>query len=197
MVSSNSGFEVFGRVIYKPALTGSSADIYLYYDGEPDLSGVIQVDTVSIPLVDSARGFYRSDLVIEIGDTLDYSISSLNGEMTGQVIIPDTVNILSPQNFDTFQIPCEIDMIWLRELTADGYFVYIEDQSRLFADIGRTHFDTVSIFVADDLIVPGEARVWVESLRGEFIDATTPSGYIIPKGMVGAAGAFRIVYITF
>ncbi|MEE9554195.1 MAG: hypothetical protein V3W18_07850, partial [candidate division Zixibacteria bacterium] len=69
-------FDIYGRVVYRPPFVGSMAEFYIYHDGEPATDALITVDSDTIPLVNSLLGHYSKLMMIEMGDTLDYSVDS-------------------------------------------------------------------------------------------------------------------------
>jgi hypothetical protein len=134
---------------------------------------------------------------ISIGDTVAYSVQSQYGTISGAVFIPDTVSIIYPWANDTLYYGVNFTATWHRNDLADGYFAYLENQDGLVADINELAYDTSSQFSGDYLLNLGGDRFWLETLSGVYDNEIAPNGMNLPLGVVGAAGNFREVYISF
>ncbi len=190
-------FDVYGRVVYRPPLLSSSAEFYIYNNGEAVTGAIITVAENVIPLVDSASGYYSLPLEIEIGDTLEYSISSQFGSLNDYLIIPDTALITRPLEGDTLLFGLDFSASWQRVSGADGYYSYLENQAGFVAAVAETYFDTTAILPGENFFESGFDIFWLEVLSGSVIREFTPDGRIFPRGVVGSAASFREVFIDF
>ena len=107
-------FDVFGRIVYRPALLESSADFYLFSEGNAITDALILVGNDTVPINDPSKGFYSLPLDIQIGDTVSYSLSSEEGEVDGFVVIPDTVQIIYPHDYDSLFFGEDFDVVWMQ-----------------------------------------------------------------------------------
>jgi len=189
-------FEVYGRVVWRPPLFGSAAEFYIYHDGQPVTDAQITVGLDTIPLVNAASGYYSKALTIAIGDTLDYSVESPIWSSQGTVVIPDTTEILCPVQNDTLRSGIDFTARWRNVFMASGYFVFIDDQDGLSAEVMESRFDTSAVLPGIEIINGGNKYFWVEVLGGDVLRRTAPDGRILPSGVVGAAGNYREVYIS-
>lgn len=190
-------FDVYGRVVYRPALFASSAEFYIYNNGEAVTGAIITVEEDVIPLVDSASGYYSLPLEIEIGDTLEYSVSSEFGSLYGNLIIPDTAQIIQPLEGDTLLFGLDFPASWQRASEADGYYSYLENQAGFVAAVTEIYFDTTAILPGEYFFESGFDIFWLEALSGNIVRGVTPGGRILPRGVVSSAASFREVYIDF
>jgi len=191
-------FDVYGRIVCVPYVTESSfAEFYLFHSGLPVIDGEIVVDSFSVPLVNEERGRYRLDFDFGLGDTLEYNVVSEFGSQQGMVIIPDTASIIRPQPQDTIPTGFDYTAIWQRKTGVAGYFAYLENQGGYANALTDTEIDTSADFSGDNIFNPGNDRFWVETLNGFFINDITPDGMNLPRGVVGAAGNFKDVYVGF
>ncbi len=196
IVDGFTPFDIYGRVVYRPPFIGSFAEFYLYHDGEPVTDALITVGSDSIPLVNSSLGYYSKMMTVEIGDTLEYSIESQFGSSSGILVIPDTTEIVSPVRYDTLHFGTSTTVVWLEEISADGYFVYLDDQDGFVAAVTETRIDTSAVLPGSEIVNGGNKNLWVEVLRGDVIRATTPAGRTLPYGVFASAGNYREVYIS-
>lgn len=190
-------FDVYGRVVYRPPLFASSAEFYIYNNGQAVTGAFITVGENVVPLVDTSSGYYSLPLQIEMGDTLEYSVSSEFGSLYGNLIIPDTAQIIRPLESDTLLFGSDFSASWQRASGADGYYSYLENQAGFVAVVTETHFDTTAILPGDGFFESGFDRFWLETLNGYFVGRVAPDGRIFPCGVVGSAASFREVYIDF
>ncbi len=190
-------FDVYGRVVYRPAFFGSMAEFYVYSNGVAVTDAIIIVDYITIPLVDTAAGYYGGFMEISIGDTVEYVVDSEFGFLDGIVIIPDTAAIINPSENDTLLFGSDFTAIWQRAVGADGYYTYLENQLGFVAAVTETYFDTTAFLSGSSFIESGFDIFWVEALNGPIIEAMRPDGMRVPYGVVGAAGNFREVYVKF
>ena len=190
-------FDVYGRVVYRPPLYTSSADFHIYSNGEAVTGAIITVEENVIPLVDSASGYYSLLLEIEIGDTLEYSVSSEFGSLYGSVIIPDTAQIIQPLEGDTLLFGLAFPASWQRVSEADGYYSYLENQAGFVAAVTEIYFDTTAILPGEYFFESGFDNFWLETLTGNIVKGFMPDGRILPRGVVGSAASYREVYIDF
>lgn len=191
-------FDIFGRILYRPFLAGSpSAEFHLYHNGSPITDAIITVRGDTIPLMDASHGYYGKNMNFRIGDTLSYVVTSEFGSAHGDVIIPDTTSIIRPISQDTLFPGANFAVSWHQLYTVDGYFVHLQNQNGLNARILENRTDTTAFFSGDSLINFGTDSIWVETLRGSFYDEAAPGGFHMPKGVVGAAGSFREVFVSF
>lgn len=191
------GFDVYGRVVYRPPLFASSAEFYIYSNGEAVAGANITVEDDIIPQVDTASGYYSLLLEIGIGDTLEYSVSSEFGSLYGILVIPDTAQIIRPLESDTLLFGFDFSASWQRALGADGYYSYLENQAGFVAAVAETYFDTTAILPGEYFSESGFDIFWLEVLSGNFARGIMPDGRIFPRGVVGSAAGFREVYIDF
>jgi hypothetical protein len=190
-------FDVYGRIVHRPPIFVSSAEFYIYSGGEAVADADITVDDDIIPLVDTASGYYRLPLEIEIGDTLQYSVSSVFGLLDGILVIPDTAQIIQPPEGDTLLFGSDFPASWQRIPEADGYYSYLENQAGLVAAVTESYFDTTAILPGEYFSESGFDRFWLEVLRGDFTGGVMPDGRIFPRGVVGSAASFRDVFVDF
>jgi hypothetical protein len=196
IMDSNNEFRMFGRVVCKPIPAESCAEFFLFNFDNAITDAIVVIGLDTVALVDSSSGYYYSQMLMEIGDTISYSISSDFGAQNGQVIIPDTVSIIHPQIFDTINFGEDFDVSWIRGINADGYFIYLENQERFVAEIAESYFDTSITVSGMEMQNPGVDRLWVEAISGNYEVARTPFNALMPKGVVGAAGNYRDVEIV-
>lgn len=190
-------FDVYGRMVYRPLIAGSSsADFYIFHKNEPVKDALILVANDTVPLVDTANGFYSRDMQVVIGESLYYSINSQYGTLQGAVVIPDTVSIIKPALYDSLITQSDMLAIWRRNSLSDGYYAYLERQEGFVAAITESQYDTTVELSRDNIIRFGLDRFWVENLNGYFSSVIAPSGRNMPKGVVGAAGNFRDIYVV-
>ena len=196
IMDSGDEFQLYGRIVYRPDPGQSAAEFYIFNfnNAVNDAEILVKMDTLF--LSDSIPGFYYSEISLEIGDTIDYSINSDFGARNGIVIIPDTVSILNPLENAMINFGEDFDADWNRGANADGYFVYLEYQDGLVADIVESFFDTTITISGERMQNPGYDRIWIESINGEYEVRETPFHTILPRGVVGAAGNFRNVEIV-
>lgn len=190
-------FDVYGRVVYRPPLFLSSAEFYVYNNGEAVTAANITVEDYIIPLVDTASGYYSLPLEIEIGDTLEYWVSSEFGSIYGDLVIPDTAQIILPLEGDTLLFGADFSASWQRALGADGYYSYLENQAGFVAEVVETYFDTTAILPGEYFFESGFDIFWLEVLSGDFARGVMPDGRVSPRGVVGSSAGFREVYIDF
>ncbi len=190
-------FDVYGRVVYRPPLFASSAEFYIYNNGQAVTGAFITVGGNIVPLVDTSSGYYSLPLQIEMGDTLEYSVSSEFGSLYGNLIIPDTAQIIRPLESDTLLFGSDFSASWHRAVGADGYYSYLENQAGFVAAVTETYFDTTAILPGENFFGSGFDIFWLEALSGNIIRGITPDGRIFPRGVVGSAAGFREVYIDF
>jgi len=197
--TDNSGqFDVYGRIVYIPLITESSfTEFYIFHSGRPVINAQISVATHSVPLVDQANGRYRFEFDFGIGDTLAYSIDSEYGSSQGNVIIPDTVSIIRPLPLDTIPNGADYSVVWHRKIGVDGYFVYLQNQNGYATALTESDIDTTVVLDGHNIFNPGNDRLWVEALFGVFSSTAAPNGMNLPRGVVGAAGNYREVYVSF
>jgi hypothetical protein len=203
-VDTAGAFDVYGRIIYRPfASTLPTAEFHLFHEGKGITDAIITLQYSgsptrdTIPLMDSTGGVYSSGFPARIDDTLSYSIKSQYGTQDGIVIIPDSVLIIRPLEFDTLTTGGEFPTIWHRGSSqVDGYFVYLEGQGGFVAAVTISQFDTTNNFSGENVVEIGSDRFWVEAMRGPFSPGVMPNGRIMPKGVVGSAGTFRDVYVV-
>ncbi len=189
-------FDVFGRIVFRPLLTiDSAAEFYVYSYGRAVTDAEIIVKQDTIPLSDAGAGYYTRPMQLQIGDTVSYSIRSEKGSLNGSVIIPDTASIIFPRYFDSLAIGVEFTAIWHLTPRADGFFAYLENQRGYVGAVTETYYDTTATLPAENSINIGHDRFWVETLSGAFSSAITPGNKIMPRGVVGAAGNSRDVYL--
>jgi hypothetical protein len=194
---SNTGFQIFGRVVYRPLLTGPSIAVFYVFDNDqPVTDAEILVGADTVRHSQATDGYYRADVQISMGDTLKYSVHFQFGSDSGTVVIPDTVTIVTPA-FDTLNSGVGFYASWHSNLSAEGYFVYLENQGGYVAEVSETAYDTTAQLSGEYLLNIGADRFWVETLDGVFYRQTAPNGLVLPRGVVGAAGNFREVYIDF
>jgi hypothetical protein len=192
------GFAVYGRIVYRPLLTESSlAEFFIFNGNQPVTDAIVTVGPDTVSLVDADGGAYRLGINVYIGDSLAYNIVSGVGRLSGTVTIPDTVSIFQPHPGDTISIESDFTATWRRGALVDGYYVHLENQEGLVADINVSQFDTTSLLPGDYLLNIGPDRFWVETLNGAYVDEVAPNGEILPRGVVGAAGNYKDVYIDF
>lgn len=190
-------FDVYGRVVYRPPLFTSSAEFYIYSNGRAVTGAIIMIEDNSIPLIDTSSGYYSLPLQIEIGDTLEYSVSSEFGSLYGNLIIPDTAQIIRPLESDTLLFGSDFSASWQRASGADGYYSYLEYQGGVVAAVTETYFDTTAVLPGAGFLESGFDRFWLETLNGSVVRGVTPGGRIFPRGVVGSAAGYREVYIDF
>jgi hypothetical protein len=190
-------FDAYGRVVYRPAFFGSMAEFYVYSNGVAVTDAMIIVDYITIPLVDTAAGYYGGFMEISIGDTVEYSIDSEFGFLDGILVIPDTAVIINPSENDTLLFGSDITATWQRAVDADGYYTYLENQLGFVAAVTETYFDTTATLPGSSFIESGADIFWVEALNGPIVEALRPDGRRVPRGVVGAAGNFREVFVNF
>ena len=189
-------FEVFGRIIFRPLLTmDSDAEFYVYSYGHAVSDAVIIVKQDTIPLADSSAGFYTKTMQLQIRDTVAYSIQSSHGSLNGNVIIPDTASIIIPHDFDSLAFGVEFTAIWHSTNRADGFYAYLQYQGGYVGAVTETYYDTTAVLPGENSINLRPDRFWVESLNGVFSNAVTPANKVMPRGVVGAAGNYREVYL--
>jgi hypothetical protein len=188
-------FDVYGRVVYRPPLFMSSAEFYVYSNGQAVIDANIMIEDNIIPLIDTSSGYYTLPLEIEIGDTLEYSISSEFGSLYGNLIIPDTAQIIRPLEEDTLLFGADFSASWQRASGADGYYSYLEYQGGFVAAVTETYFDTTATLPGAGFLESGFDRFWLEALNGSVVRGVTPDGRIFPRGVVGCAAGYREVYI--
>lgn len=196
IVNGFTPFDIYGRVVYRPPFIGSFAEFYIYHDGEPATDALITVASDSIPLVNSSLGHYSKIMTVEIGDTLEYSIDSQFGSSSGTLVIPDTTGIILPAQYDTLRFGEITTVVWREELSADGYFVYLDDQDGFVAALTDIRVDTSAVLPGTEIVSGGNKNIWVEVLRGDVIRTTTPAGRTLPLGVFASAGNYREVYIS-
>lgn len=189
-------FDIYGRIVNRPPEIGSSAEFYLYHDGEPAGDAIILVRNDTIPLAVASQGYYSKQMTIDLGDTLAYSVDSQWGTSSGTVIIPDTAEIIRPLQLDTLLYGSDFTARWREVFTGDGYFAYLQNQSGLVAAVGETRIDTSTTFRGYDIVYGGSDNFWVEVLSGLVVRGVTPDGRTMPKGIFGAAANYREVYIS-
>jgi hypothetical protein len=191
-------FDIFGRMIFRPFLAGPpTAEFHLYHNGSPITDAIITVRGDTIPLMDASHGFYSRNMSFRIGDTLSYVVTSEFGSAHGNVIIPDTASIIRPVALDTLHTGANFGASWHQLYTVDGYFVHLQNQNGLIGRVLENRNDTIASFSGDSLVNFGTDSIWVETLKGPFFDEAAPGGFHLPKGIVGAAGTFREVFVSF
>jgi hypothetical protein len=191
-------FDVYGRIVNRPFVAGLSyAEFYIFHSGQAVNDAVIMVKSDTVRHTTSEAGRYYHEMNFRIGDTLAYSIASEFGIDSGTVIIPDSISIISPQAGATLFTGTNFAAIWCRGAFIDGYFAYLKHQSGNVMQVRETTTDTTAEFLGQNVNDIGVDTFWVETLRGAFNAETAPNGKILPRGVVGASGAFRNVYITF
>jgi hypothetical protein len=198
-VDYENTFEVYGRVVYCPPiflLVDSRAEFYLFTRGQPIRDAVITIEADTIALTDSAAGFYSKPLQIAIGDTLQYSINSSYGSVEGSIVIPDTVTLLYPEENAMLVFGENIQAIWHSSYTADGYFIYLENQNGLVNEVTELQSDTSVTISGENMSRLGQDRIWVESIKGDFIRLQAPNSRALPLGVVGAAANVHNVNIV-
>ena len=190
--------EIYGRIVFIPLITESSfTEFYVFHSGRPVINAEISVATQYVPLVDQANGGYRLEFDFGIGDTLAYSVNSEYGSSQGNVIIPDTVSIIRPLPLDTIPNSADYSVVWHRNIGVDGYFVYLQNQNGYASALTESDIDTTVVLDGHNIFNPGSDRLWVETLFGVFSSAVAPNGMNLPRGVVGAAGNYREVYVSF
>lgn len=191
-------FDVYGRMTYRPFAAGLPfAEFYLFHNGEPISGATITINSIDIPAILSESGHYYKEWNFRINDTLTYSINSEFGTEQGTVIIPDTVEILNPAAGETIYTGASFFANWHKGQYADGYFAYLKRQTNQVADVRESQIDTTANFSGQYIVDLGIDTLWVETLRGSFYAENAPNGKVLPKGVVGAAGNYRSVYIVF
>jgi hypothetical protein len=194
----DGGFEIYGRVVYRALLTESPfAEFYLFHDGRPVTDGLVIVDSDTIPPDSVIDGRYTGIVNTYVGDTLAFNVITQYGGDAGSIIIPDTVAIIQPRQYDTLYSGIGFSAVWNRDLRVAGYYAHLENQEGLVADVNLLPNDTVGHFSGQYLLNYGVDRFWVETLSGDFDDRVAPNGMNLPRGVVGAAGNYREVYIQF
>ncbi len=187
------GIEIFGRIVYWANYDSSSAEFYVYNNYNAVSDAIIILENDTIP--HSASGYYFSPLSINIGDAVTYSIG-INSELfEGYVIVPDTASILIPEDYDTIFYNSDFTVEWQRTSTADGYYVYLEEQDGFVAAVVESHFDTSAVLPGENYLFSGLDRLWLESLNGAFESGITPGGRIMPQGIVASSANFRDVRV--
>jgi hypothetical protein len=196
--NNNGEFDVYGRIIYRPPIAGPSlADFSLFHKGNGITDAIITVKAETLIAVQSESGRYRLPLNLRIGDTLAYTISSAYGSADGNVVIPDTVEIIRPRAMDTLLTGTGFTGIWHRGSPEIGYFAYLQNQGGYVASLHETQIDTLIDFLGENILNFGADTFWVETLRGGFTSNIAPTGKLLPRGVVGAAGNFRAVYVSY
>ncbi len=195
VTDDNGGVEIFGRVVYWAPFDSSSAEIFIYNNGDPVNDAIVIIDTDTIPVENSDIGYYFLPLNVNIGDTVNYNLEVDNNLFNGFVILPDTASILHPEDFDSILFNSEYTAEWMRTSMADGYFVFLEEQDGLVAAVAETHFDTSAVLPGGNYLFLGLDRLWVESLNGDFEMGITPRDRVMPKGIVASSANFRDVHI--
>lgn len=189
-------FDVFGRIVFRPLLAGDSgAEFYVYANGRSVQDARIIVKQDTILLADSGAGYYTRPMAIQIGDTISYSIVSIHGTLNGNVIIPDTTSIIYPRDFDSLALGVEFTGVWHTTIQGNGFYAYLKNQRGYVGAVTETYFDTTATLPGENAINLGPDRFWVETLNGLFSNAVTPANMIMPRGVVGASGNFREVYL--
>jgi len=196
IMDNSNEFELYGRVVYKTPQAESCAEFFIFNFDDTITDAIIVVGSDTVPLVDSSMGRYYLQMPMEIGDTINYSVLSDFGAKSGQVIIPDTVSIINPQNLETIDFGEDFDVNWIRGINADGYFVYLENQGGYVAEIAESYFDTSLTVSGLEMQIPGADYLWIEAITGEYEVMKTPFNALMPKGVVGAAGNYRDVEIV-
>jgi hypothetical protein len=189
-------FDVYGRIIYRPILAQpqSEAIFYLYHNGQGIRQALITVGSDTIPVVDSLGGYYHRNMAVSVGDTFSYKIISDFGSAEGHVTIPDTVTIIRLDT--TIYVDSAFFAAWNQGIRVDGYFAYLEDQGGLVSVVRESPLDTSTTVPGTNIVQIGADRFWLETLSGAFSAAIAPGGKIMPKGVVGAAGNYREVYVA-
>ena len=194
-------FDVYGRIIYRTTIAQpqSEAIFYLYHNGQAIRNALITVRQDTIPVSDSLSGYYHRDLVVNVGDTMSYKVTSDFGSAEGMVTIPDTVNIIRPVSFpfaDTIFTGTDFFSAWHQGIRGDGYFAYLEGEGGLVSVVSETQFDTSTTMPGNNINQIGSDRFWLETLNGAFTPSLAPNGKTMPKGVVGAAANYREVYVA-
>jgi hypothetical protein len=191
-------FDIYGRIVNRPFVAGLSfAEFYIFHSGQAVNDAVIIVKSDTVRHSPSEAGHYYREMNFRIGDTLSYSITSEFGVDSGTVIIPDSISIVSPQAGATLYTGTGFTATWHRGAFLDGYFAYLRHQSGNVMQVRETTTDTTAEFLGQNIIDIGVDTFWVETLKGAFNAETAPNGKILPRGVVGAAGTFRDVFVTF
>jgi hypothetical protein len=188
-------FDLYGRIVYRPLFYGSSAEFFVYSQGSPVTDALITVESDTVPLVNSDEGYYSAPLDVEVGDTLVYSVVSASGSSAGDVVIPDTTSIISPDEGDTLITGFDFSVVWRRATDADGYFVSLENQTGLVAEVVESYFDTTVTVSGENLFTTGTDNLWVETLKGSVSAGVTPFGRKLPWGVYGSAATVREVFV--
>ncbi len=195
--NSKSGFVAYGRVAWRPPLTGLSlAEFRVFNDGSPVTDAEIVVDGDTIREVPDQDGLYRRDFNFNIGDTISYSLSTLFGSAQGIAIIPDTVPIVRPSRHDTLGTSSAYSAVWHANRLYDGYYAYLSHQPFDVGAVSESALDTTLEFPGNNLIDIGIDTFWVETLNGVFAAEYAPNGMLLPRGVVGAAGNYCEIYFT-
>ena len=198
-VDYENTFEVYGRVVYCPPiflLMDSRAEFYLFTRGQPIRDAIITIEADTIALTDSAAGFYSKPLQIAIGDTLQYSINSSYGSAEGGIIIPDTITMLYPEENAMLVFGENIQALWRSSYTADGYFIYLENQNGLVNEVTELQSDTSATISGENMSRLGQDRIWVETVKGDFFRLQAPNNRVLPRGVVGTAANVHNVNIV-
>jgi hypothetical protein len=191
-------FDVYGRMAYRPFTAGPPiAEFYLFHNGEPIPNATIMVNSIDIPAILSESGHYFKEMNFRIGDTLTYSINSDFGTEQGTVIIPDTVEILSPTAGASLYTGVSFSSLWRKGQFVDGYFAYLKHQTNQVAQVRESQIDTTAELPGQYILDLGIDTFWVETIKGSFYAEVAPNGKVLPKGVVGAAGNYRNVYVIF
>jgi hypothetical protein len=188
-------FDLYGRIVYRSLLFGSSAEFFVYSQGLPVTDALITVESDTVPLVNGDEGYYYAPLDIFIGDTLSYSVVSASGSSAGDVVIPDTTSIVSPDEGDTLITGFDFSVVWRRTTGADGYFISLENQAGLVAEVVESYFDSSVVVTGENLFITGVDNLWVEVLSGNVSSGVTPFGRRLPWGVFGSAGSIREVFV--
>ena len=191
-------FDVYGRMVNRPFVAGLSfADFYIFHNGEPVIDALIIVKGDTVPHLTTEAGRYYREMNFRIGDTLAYSINSQFGTEQGLVIIPDSTEIISPTAGTTLYTGTGFSALWHRGPYVDGYYAHLAHQSGYVGQVRETRIDTTSDFLGGNLLDIGVDTFWVETLKGAFNAETAPNGKTLPRGILGAAGTFRDVFVTY
>ena len=194
---TNGAFDIFGRIVWRPPLIGlTRAEFYIFGNGQPITDAVISVKGNHVPHDTVDISHYSLDLAARIGDTLAYSITSASGTAQGTVIIPDTVNIIRPRQLDTLYTGIPFTAFWHRGVVIEGYYAHLTGQNGLVGQVTVSQIDTTVQFPGENIFNFGADTFWVETLNGLFDQAIAPNGRELPKGVVGAAGNYHLVYVN-